>query len=309
MRDGGVEAKKGSVVLVPIDDIWAPPVGHPLWHPRAADPIDEELAADITKHAEVKKPIVVRDDGEVKGKRRLTLLDGARRTTNGKEAQRRLRASGALKKSTDNPKALFYVQVEFFKGSDAEFLLERLRRNKEDPLKKADRASVLAATVKQLSAPGIAAPLDAIVDAMPKGVGKREVESLMDWDNLVARCKERFDAGAPLVYLRNVLDAARDEQERTLSVLEESGAKTAATATRALRKTAPATTAPAYKMRPSKQVVAFREKLEEHTATYGDAKVSAVRFIAFLHGDDTALDAYPSVKQAAIDAGLVKAEE
>lgn len=62
LQDGGIEAKKGTQVTVPVGDIWAPPKGHPLYHPRFGDPVDPEMRDDILARG-VEKPIKVRDDG------------------------------------------------------------------------------------------------------------------------------------------------------------------------------------------------------------------------------------------------------
>ena len=306
MKEGGIEAKKTTIPLVPIKDIWTPPSGHPLWHPRAEDPIDEELCENIVKERKIKKPLVVRDDGVVKGKRRLTLLDGARRTVNGREAEKRLRKAGILGK-TDS----LYVKVEFFTGDDAAFLLERLRLN-ADPLKKPDRASVLAITAKQLH--DLHTPLEAIVAAMPRVVaGKREVEALLEWDNLVPEVATRFDEGLSLCFLRNVLDAPREKQVEVADKLATSGVKTAAGATRLLRERSEqengdesegAETGSSVRLRPRKFIISLRESLEKRLSETGRSPiVCPIKLLEFLLGNDASIKNWDDVREAAIAAG------
>ncbi len=306
MKEGGIEAKKTTITLVPIKDIWTPPRGHPLWHPRAEDPLDEELCENIVKERKIKKPLVVRDDGVVKGKRRLVLLDGARRTVNGREAEKRLRKAGVIGK-TDS----LYVKVEFFTGDDSAFLLERLRLN-DDPLKKSDRASVLAITAKQLN--DLHTPLEAIVAAMPRIVaGKREVEALLEWDNLVPEAAKRFDEGLSLCFLRNVLDAPREKQVEVADKLATSGVKTAAGATRLLREAAEsengnesegAETGSSVRLRPRKFIMSLRESLEKREAATGRIPAcNPIRLLEFLLGSDKAIENWEDIREAAIDAG------
>lgn len=305
LRAGGLVAKKGALALVAIDDIWIPPAGHALAHPRADDPLDQDLVDDIVLKGEIEKSILVRDDGVSDGRRRLTLVDGARRTVNGREAQRRLREALVLRETESNPTAALFVQVEFFTGSDAALLLKRLERNGEDPLKKADRASVLAITVRQLLA--LHATVEEIVPVMPRGIGKREVEALADWGNLEADAADAFDSGgAPLVLLRSVLDAPRGEHMATLDKLVSAGAKTAKGATRVLRKAAETEKgAPTGNTRPRRFIVAFRERAHDLDAM-STAPLPVAKLLDFMLGDDKALDEYPAWRQAAVDAGAHK---
>ncbi len=225
MQDSGIQAKKGSILLVPIDDIWIAGEGHPLHHPRGLDPIDEELTQDIVNAQEIRKPIVVRDEGTTTGgTRMLSLLDGARRTVNGREAQKRLRASGVLGK--EEP---LYVKVELFTGNDTDFLLARLGYN-SDPLKKPDAPSVLAATIVQLSK--LNAPIERVLGVMPRHVDRGIAEAMQSWGNLLPEVAARFDAGAPLGLLRAVLDGPRAGQGETLDMLEAAGITSQKGATR-----------------------------------------------------------------------------
>lgn len=217
LKDGGIDAKKSGLIHVPVADIWAPPKGHPLYHPRFGDPVDRSMVDDIRERG-VEKPIKVRDDGAPPGeKRKLLLVDGGRRTRNALVAQEELGQT-------------LYVPIEFFNGTDADVLIERIRSN-ADPLKKPDKASVLALTIAQLLKLG---PLDtrAVAAVMPKGIGPAEVEALARWGNLTKEARERFDDGAPIGLLAAVLDAPRDAQVATLDKLIAAGVKSTRGATR-----------------------------------------------------------------------------
>lgn len=251
LKDGGVDAKKGTQVFTSVTDIWAPPVGHPLGHPRFVDPPEPEMWLDIAVRG-VEKTVVVRDDGlDGDDKRRLLLVDGGRRTSNalwacqmllkypfattvgelaraaGVDLPAKMDASWPLLKLSEGR---LFVPVEFYTGSDADVLLERLRQN-ADPLKKADRPGVLAVTVVQLHRAGCTDPR-VIATVMPAGIGPAEVEALSRWDNLVPEAQARFEAGAPLGLLAAVLDAARENQVAKLDELIAAGVTSTKGATR-----------------------------------------------------------------------------
>jgi hypothetical protein len=225
-REGGLSAKKGTQCLVRCTDLYFPPAGHPLWHPRGEDPLDEEMVLDIMRRG-VEHDILVRDDGVLDGRRLLTVIDGARRGRHSQEAERRMSTAGQL------PLDGLYVKVELFVGSDAAALLERLRRN-ADPHKKADRPSVLAQTFEQLQRLG--ATVEDMLSAAPSGIDARAVDALLRWGNLLPAVAAQFDAGAaPIQLLDAVLDAPRDAQEGRLQELIAAGAKTRQQATRVVR--------------------------------------------------------------------------
>lgn len=222
LKTSGIDARKGTAITVAARDIWAPPKGHPLYHPRFGDPVDPEMRDDIAERG-VEKPLKVRDDGIGEdGRRVLLLVDGGRRLCNTLAAEEMI------------GKAI-YVPIVFFTGDDAAVLRERLRAN-SDPLKRPDAASILALTVRQYTAlrPG-AEPREIareLADVMPRGVGPAEVEALGRWNNLTAEARKRFDAGAPIGLLSAVLDAPRDAQVATLDRLIAAGVRTAKGATR-----------------------------------------------------------------------------
>jgi hypothetical protein len=233
LQDGGIAAKKATLVTVPAGDIFAPPKGHPLYHPRFGDPVDPDMRDDILRRG-VEKPLLVRDEGEHGGRRVLLLVDGGRRLRNTLAAQEQ---SGQT----------IYVPVEIFSGDDgdaedgggdAAVLRERLRRN-ADPLKRPDAPGILALTIRQYTAlrPGADAREVAreLAPVMPRGVGPAEVEALMRWQLLTADARKRFEGGAPIGLLAAVLDAPRAEQVATLDKLIAAGVKTAKGATRRAR--------------------------------------------------------------------------
>lgn len=271
LQDGGIEAKKGTQVTVPVGDIWAPPKGHPLYHPRFGDPVDPEMRDDILARG-VEKPIKVRDDGvQDDGRRRLLLVDGGRRTCNALAAQT---VSGQV----------LYVPIEFFTGDDAEVLLERIRAN-ADPLKKADKPSILALTIRQYTAlrPG-AEPREIareLADVMPRGIGASEVEALARWNNLTAEARHRFDDGAPLGLLASVLDAPRAEQVATLDKLLAAGVRTAKGATRKANAEKAARDPWARRMSP-RQLVDVAKHLEGRIHTIGTFKADVAMVAAVL---------------------------
>lgn len=266
MKAGGLDAKAvNNVVMVGVRDIYVPPAGSPIAHPRFSDPHDEEMIASICLDG-VREEIVVRDDGVYEDKRRLTLVDGARRLCNGLEAERRMLASGQLPEG-----ASLYVKVRYFKGGDAELLLARLSCN-SDPLKKADSWEVLSTTFVQLSNLGI--DVADIAKVAPKGVGKAEVEALLNWGNLLPELQVAFNSGAPIGLLAEVLNAPREGQMECLDRLIGAGMTSQTGVTRLKNrekkeKSAAGGTPPGDKVRVQtlkKMVDAVRPHLCEHDA-------------------------------------------
>ncbi len=225
MKAGNIAAKQcTSVLMVPIGDIFAPPASSPIHHPRCNEPLDEEMVVSIVTDG-VREEIIVRDDGTHAGKKRLTLVDGARRRSHALEAQRRMHADGTL--AAD--KAL-YVKVRYFVGSDAELLLARLGFN-SDPMKKPDSPAVLSATFVQLT--NLGCDLADIAKVAPRGIGKGEIVALLSWGNLLAEEQVKFNEGAPIGLLAAVLDAPRESQMEKLEELQSAGIKTQKGVTRA----------------------------------------------------------------------------
>ncbi len=236
LKAAGVPARKGSVTKVPLSNIMVPTEGE-VAHPRWSLPLDEELIAFIMKHG-IPGRFTVREAGIVDDVMLLQLCDGSRRTKNGLEAQARLQKTAPRKApliwDKDNPKdpGVLYAEIKLFDGTDAAFLLERLRTNSQVGLP--DSTEVLAITVKQLAAAGCE-DLDAIVEVMPRGVTKKDVQALARWDNLVPEVKARWiREDLPVGLLAAVLDAPRDKQMETLDLLVSKGITSSKGATRTI---------------------------------------------------------------------------
>lgn len=237
LREAGVPAREGRVTKVPLNNILVPTVGE-VAHPRWSLPIDEALVTYIMKHG-VPERLTVREAGVVDDVMLLQLCNGSRRTKNGLEAQARLQKTAPRKAplvwDKDDPKdpGVLYAEIDMFHGTDAEFLLERLRTN-SDPDKLPDSTEVLAITVKQLAECGCE-DLDRIAKSMPRGVTKKDVQALARWDNLVPTVKARWIAeNLPVGLLAAVLDAPRDKQMETLDLLLAKGVTSNKGATRAV---------------------------------------------------------------------------
>ena len=218
LRAGGLDAAKATEIRVAIGDIWIPPAGHPLAHPRASDPLDEEMVVDIMRRG-IEQAVLVRDDGVQDGRRRLTLVDGCRRICHGKEAERRLEKSMRCK-------------VELFTGDDAALIRERLRRN-SGAFSKPDAPSVLAATFAQLAALGMT---EEEIAVGPPVMEAEIVGALLAWDNLPSSVAAKVDAGdVPLDVLPALFDVAREDREQAADLILGAGAKTRRAARKLLR--------------------------------------------------------------------------
>lgn len=291
LRAGGITLRTRDANHVLASDIHFPAKGHPLHHPRGDDPIDEEMVCDIMVSQEVREVVTVRDDGTDRGKLRLTIVDGARRSRNCAEAERRLHASGDLDKT-----AHIFLPVRFFKGSDAEVLKERLRLN-ADPLKRPDRPSVLAATLIALDK--LHEPIDAVVAACPRTVTIKVAKALLSWGNLSADLAAAFDGGAPIGLLPAVLDATPEERAGVLARLREAGIKDPKGATAARNRETGKTTARTsiHPKTLGKIVAALR-------TIHRDAKTDAVLLgMSIANGTAAEKDIPEPVRLAMIDAG------
>ncbi len=66
---------------------------HPLYDPRVEEPPDESLVLNIMVHG-VLEPVIVRKNGEARGKPIVEVVAGRRRVTAAREANKRLRKEG-----------------------------------------------------------------------------------------------------------------------------------------------------------------------------------------------------------------------
>lgn len=240
LKTQGVNARRGaSEVAVDIADVWIPPRGHVLYHPRQKDPIDPALRYDIAKRG-VKEALVLWRMGVFDGKMRLGLLDGCQRTNHLRDAIRMMLAGEPFAVYVDGvatgeteliqfKEGMQFVPVEFFSGDELQALFRRAASN-SDPFKRPDAPSVLAVYVTQFRA--LRATDAQILAVMPRGIVAADLESLAQWADLTKEAAARFDAGAPLGLLGAVLAAPREEQLATLDKLVRAGLTTAKGATR-----------------------------------------------------------------------------
>lgn len=266
LNQQGISTRKDTAIKVDVDDVFIPREG-PIAHPRADDPVEEDLLADILERGEIVEPIYVRRDGVYGGKMRLTVVDGSRRTNGLRAAIRVWKERGEMR-----PERRF-IRIRFFEGSDKDALRFRLEENSR-PLQKPDRPSVLATTARQLQREQ--ATIEEILLSMPRSQIRtlRDVHHLLRWPSLVAEAADRFDSGAwPLGLLGQVLDAPREEQVSTGDRLAASGTISPSGPSRARRREAGGTeTSPARQARiPPKKLDRVVARLDEHHARNEDA--------------------------------------
>lgn len=239
LRSGNVDAKRvnpSASLMVPVDDLWQAPEGHPLYDPRSAYDVNLPMVNDMVERVTKGEPvliraILVRDEGVVNEKRRLHVCDGQQRTNALRQAQTDLRHSGILK-----PEEKLYALMDFFTGDDAAFIEERMARN-TDKFRRPDSPDILALRVKQLT--GLGRKAHQIIRVCPDDVGPKEIDALLRWDLLVPEAKARFVAGAPIGLLSAVLDAPRDGADGQVAVLDRligAGLTSAKGATKAVNK-------------------------------------------------------------------------
>lgn len=228
LKSQGIDAKQDMQPKVDVFDIFIPREGI-LQHPRADDPIDEELLSNpqgtgIMDVGQVEESICVRRDGMYEGKMRLTLIYGSRRTLHLIEAVRRWKEAGTFREEQK------YIRTTFFVGDDKAALLHRQAEDSR-PLKKAHSPRVLAFSAKQMTAAKCTP--EEILAVMPRSVKtKADLEALLRWGDLTEEAAKRFDEGAPIGLLGKVLDAPREKQAETLDRFVAAGIDTANKATR-----------------------------------------------------------------------------
>jgi hypothetical protein len=226
LKSQGIDAKRDSQTIVNVFDIFVPTEG-PLAHPRWDDPVNQALLDDIVERGHVVEEIVVRRDGVVDGKLRLTLIDGSQRVKHLRLAVETWQKTGVFRPEMN------YIPVRFFTGNDNAALKERLKKN-SDPFKRPDSPEVLSKTARQLTA--LREPFDDILAVMPREIGKGELEALLRWDDLSTEVQAKFNAGASVGLLPVVLDAPRETQVDVLSKLMDAGMKHSKGATRMLNR-------------------------------------------------------------------------
>ena len=281
LRAKGIDAAEISasrMIMVPLSSLRIAPKGHKLHDPRSLYPADKDMAADMVARVE---------RGECPNKKALVVWEqpDGMLVCDGHQRHNALHvAAEKLGKSPDDLR----VMVEFFTGDEAAFLLRRLAENDHDAFTKKDRASILAFRVRQLTALGVNER--DIADAMPKGIGRAEVEALARFDNLTREARALFDDGAfPIGLLAAVLEAPRDEQVQRGHKLVAAGVKSTRGATRRTNAERDKSDPWARRMSPAVMVRAAValggpdvEALVQHAASARDSEVLAAIAIGYL---------------------------
>jgi len=245
LKNAGIHAKKASISRVPVRELYVETSG-PTMHPRWSLPVDPNLrdhiiANGMTGRDGVPWQFLVRERWLTEDRMVLELGNGSRRTKAALAAEDWLRefrprqAPLQFDRADPNDLGRLHVSVELNNVEDAEFLLIRLAANSE-PGKLPDSAEVLAITVAQLTACGCD-DLKAICAVMPRGVGPKEVAALSRWSELTPESRALYVASdAPVVLLAAVLEGPRGTQTDRLEKLLAEGVKSAAGATRHIRR-------------------------------------------------------------------------
>lgn len=302
LRDKGIAANEVSasrLMHVPHTDLWMAPKGHPMHDPRSLDAVDEAMAVDMaTRVQEARCPntnaILVKETPTG-----LLVGDGHGRTA------ALFRAAAIL-----GSKEPLMPLVEFFTGTDAELLLERMRRNDHGRFARGDGIEVLAFRVKQLTAAGV--EMADILAACPRGVGAREVDALGRYGSLTKEARARFNGGTPIGLLAAVVDVAESEQVALIDKLEAAGAKTSRQATRAVNKAKAKPDPWARPMSPKmveRVAVALSELKGGHTFTRAAALVAAsLRIAAGVQAEEALSNQLPAAIADAIRAARMGAK-
>lgn len=253
LKSQGIDAAQDSQPKVSVFDIMIPTDG-PLAHPRANDPVDEELLTNangtgIMDVGRVSRPVLIWRNGVVNGKLQLVLIAGSRRTKGLIEAVRRWKERGEFRDG------MHRIDVKYFIGDEKAAWKARLLEN-SDPEKKPDSAKVLA--MSAIAMRKVQMTDDEILAVMPRIVRtKADLEALLRWDDLTPEAAARFDAGAPLALLGTVLDAPREKQAETVQTLIAAGATTSNKAGRVVNQTARANGTKAARPLTPKQIRAL----------------------------------------------------
>lgn len=234
LKSQGIDAAQDAQPKVSVFDIIIPREG-PLAHPRADDPVDEELLTNangtgIMDLGRVSRPVLVWRNGVVDGKLQLVLIAGSRRTNGLIEAVRRWKENGTFREG------MHRIDVRYFVGDEKAAWKARLLEN-SDPEKKADSAKVLA--MSAIAMRKVQMTDEEILAVMPRSVRtKADLEALLRWGDLTPEAASAFDSGAPLALLGKVLDAPRDKQAETVQTLVAAGATTPQKAARIVNRAA-----------------------------------------------------------------------
>ena len=189
LQADGVEIKEDrQAKKMALSQITIPTTGT-LAHPRANDPIDQALVDDIVEKGGILTPLRIWEQTDKGGKLVFLCVDGSRRKRAGHVAEEILRKNGQLGKDDE-----LWVKVEFFEGTEIEFLLARQQAD-GDPLKKPHVPSVIALTFLQILKIDPDFPIAKMRATCSAEYNDRIVEALTRWKSLPKEVQDAFDHG------------------------------------------------------------------------------------------------------------------
>ena len=221
-----------DVATVPLSWIWPHPRGHALRHPRIDDPVDEALRDDVVENG-ITEPFTVRVEYHGKSKKpKLALNDGSRRHNAGHAAVPIMRKRGSKHLNADGE---LMVKIRVIKCSDAEFLLERQRLDRQ-PWKREHSVRVLADTVLQFAQHHIEP--ERMLDVLPREWTLKVVAVVSEfWHTADEDLRARLDRDPPVPpgLLPALLKEVPEDRLAVLEDLLEARVTSVGGATRALR--------------------------------------------------------------------------
>jgi len=188
LQKDGIEIREDrQAKKMTLSQITVPTTGQ-LAHPRASDPVDQELVDNIVENG-ILVPMKVWEQVGKDGKPVFLCVDGSRRKKAGHKAEEILRQAGKLAEGEE-----LWVKVEFFEGTEIEFLLARQQAD-GDPLKKPHVPSVIAMTFIQILKIDAEFPIAKMRATCSSEYNDRIVEALTRWKSLPKAVQEAFDHG------------------------------------------------------------------------------------------------------------------
>ena len=266
IRDEGIALRKPAQPLMAVDEISFAPEGHPLWHPRAHLAVDSEIVDSIKSEGfRRERPLLIREEGKVKGKLRFYLVAGSRRLKACWQAQKELAKAGDPRLDEGR----LFVPVILLKGDYAAALIARLEEN-GDPTKLKDTPGVLYQMFKALEDNGVDAK--EIRRHAPRDC---DVNAILRWPQVCKSVQARIESGEGSAAMIDPLaDTPMAEQEALFNVLVASGATTARKAKREAKKARGETV---VRRASPATLAAF--------SGFKDEFVAVADFAAFLNGD------------------------
>lgn len=210
LRESGIDAGKATAIMVPPEQVFIAPEGHPLFDLRSKDPVDLELASKIDRGT-YRPQCAVRDDGDdpALGHRRLTCVWGQNRARATDEANKRRAVRG------EKP---LRIEVQIVTGDDAFMLLLRLEENGR---RKSETPETLCHKLNQALAAGI--DLEAAANAY--GCTTAFADKVRRFEQLAKPVRDLFKLGTlPLSVLGSFLDTVPEAQTDLAARIVASGA-------------------------------------------------------------------------------------